>query len=88
MWFDKLFDSSARDLVAKYGHENEALRDEVKNLKKVIDELLTHEHEQKAVYNYSLMEKEKIIAELEEKIASLQDVIDEIKLLSKRKKSS
>ena len=87
MWFDKFFDPVAKDIVTKYGAENEALRDEIRNLKKVIDELLCKEHEQRGVYHYSLMEKEKMIAELEDKIATLQDTMEEMKVASKHKKS-
>lgn len=66
--------------------ENLKLHHEIKDLKQVIDELFSKEHEQKAVYHYSIHDKEKKINELEEKILDLEAVVADMKHMGKRAK--
>lgn len=68
--------------------ENLRLHNEIRDLKQVIDELFSKEHEQKAVYHYSIHDKEKKINELEEKIADLEAIVLDMKHMGKRVKKS
>jgi peptidoglycan hydrolase CwlO-like protein len=74
--------------ISELEKENLKLHHEIKDLKQVIDELFSRESEQKAVYHYSMSEKEKKIEELEAKIADLEDIIDDMKQMGKRAKKT
>jgi predicted RNase H-like nuclease (RuvC/YqgF family) len=82
MWPFDVFDKSDME------KENLRLHNEIKDLKAVIDEMFSREHESKAVYHYSIHDKEKKIEELEEKIADLQAEIDDLHHMCKRVKKS
>lgn len=88
MWFDKLINGVSNELKVELTKKDH----EIKDLKQLIDELFSKEHEAKAVYHTMAEEFEHKIklletknAQLESTISNLQAIIADLKSMGKKK---